>query len=193
MHTIPETTAIMLARATARMRVAAGQRSDDAEYDGGQRRVRSQHEDAAGAEQRISQQRHDRRIKTIDARHADATAWQCRQAPTSSPIRHPATMSWLPAEHLAWRRVASPGSQRSQPICFGISRNSYSRRTMLSAESASTKGPVGLLAGEEGRPCDQVLSHGPSPAPHRQRDLIARRPTAGGIRWRSRGCRRRST
>ena len=51
-------------------RVAAGQRQDDGEDDGRQRRVGSQHQDAAGAEQRIGQQRHDRRVEAVDARHA---------------------------------------------------------------------------------------------------------------------------
>ena len=52
------------------MRVSAGQRKDDAEDDGGQRRIRSQDQNAAGAEQRIGQQRHDGRVEAVDARHA---------------------------------------------------------------------------------------------------------------------------
>ena len=50
--------------------VAARQRQDDGEDDGGQRRVGPQHEDAAGTEQRVGQQRHNRRVESVDARHA---------------------------------------------------------------------------------------------------------------------------
>ena len=70
MHTVPETIAIMPARATARMRIAAGQRQDDGEDDGGQRRIRPEHQDAAGPEQRVGEQRHDRRVEPVDAGHA---------------------------------------------------------------------------------------------------------------------------
>ena len=49
-------------------RVAAGQRQDNGEDDRGQRGVGAQHQDAAGTEQRIGQQRDDRRVETVDAR-----------------------------------------------------------------------------------------------------------------------------
>ena len=52
------------------VRIAAGQRQDDAEDDGGQRRVRTQDQDAARSEQRIGQQRDDRRIEAVDPGHA---------------------------------------------------------------------------------------------------------------------------
>src|SRR5512139_453550 len=50
-------------------RVAVGQRQDDGEDDRGERRVGAQHQDAAGAEQRIREQRDDRRVEAVDARH----------------------------------------------------------------------------------------------------------------------------
>jgi hypothetical protein len=50
--------------------IAPGQRSDDAENDGCQSRIRPQDEDAAWAEQGVDQQRYDRRIQTMDARQA---------------------------------------------------------------------------------------------------------------------------
>ena len=44
MHTMPETIAIVLATATARMRIAAESGDDDREDHGRERRVRSEHE-----------------------------------------------------------------------------------------------------------------------------------------------------
>ena len=70
MHTVPDTTAIMPASATARSGVAAGQRQHDGEDDRRQRGVRSQHQDPAGAEQRVGEQRNDGRVETVDAGHA---------------------------------------------------------------------------------------------------------------------------
>ena len=50
--------------------VSAGERQHDAEDHGGERGVRSQDQNAAGAEQRVGQQRHDGRVEPIDPRHA---------------------------------------------------------------------------------------------------------------------------
>ena len=50
--------------------IATGQRNDNAEDDSCQRRVRTQHEDAAGAEQRVDQQRYDRCVQTANAGQA---------------------------------------------------------------------------------------------------------------------------
>ena len=52
------------------LRVARRERQHDREDHGRERGVRAQHEDAARAEQRVSEQRHDRRVEAVDARHA---------------------------------------------------------------------------------------------------------------------------
>jgi hypothetical protein len=52
------------------VRIAAGQGKDDAEDDRGQRRIRTQDEDAARPEQRIGQQRDYRRVQAVDPGHA---------------------------------------------------------------------------------------------------------------------------
>ena len=51
-------------------RIATRQRQDNAEDDSCQGRVRAQHENAAGAEQRVGQQRYDRCVETVDAGQA---------------------------------------------------------------------------------------------------------------------------
>ena len=52
------------------LRIAGGERHDHGEDDGGQRGIRAQHHDAAGAEQRVGKQRNDRRVETVDAGQA---------------------------------------------------------------------------------------------------------------------------
>ena len=52
------------------LRVARRQRQHDREDHGRQRGVRAEHEDAARAEHRVGEQRHDRRVEAVDARHA---------------------------------------------------------------------------------------------------------------------------
>ena len=64
-------------------RIATRQRNDNAEDDSCQRRVRSQHEDAAGAEQRVDQQRYDRCVQTVDARQA-----RCHRVGNSNRDQH---------------------------------------------------------------------------------------------------------
>ncbi len=70
MQTSPETIAIMPASATARIGSPRGQRQHDGENERGQRRIRPEHQDAARAEQRVGQQRDDRRVEAVDAGHA---------------------------------------------------------------------------------------------------------------------------
>ena len=70
MHTTPDTIAIMLASATARCGSPADSGSTTARMIGGQRRIGPEHEDAARTEQRVGEQRHDRRVEAVDAGHA---------------------------------------------------------------------------------------------------------------------------
>ncbi|MNF79943.1 hypothetical protein D3C84_621740 [compost metagenome] len=51
-------------------RVAAGKRQHHGEDQRGERRVRAEHQNAAGAEQGVGQQRNDGGIQAVDARHA---------------------------------------------------------------------------------------------------------------------------
>jgi hypothetical protein len=51
-------------------RVAAGQRQDDREDHGGQRGIRPEDHDPAWSEQRVGEQRNDRRVQAVDAGHA---------------------------------------------------------------------------------------------------------------------------
>jgi len=65
MQTIPATIAIALERKGAR-RVCVGLRDDDRENQRRERRIRTQHEDAARAEHGVDKQRNDRRVETVD-------------------------------------------------------------------------------------------------------------------------------
>ncbi|MDT4839022.1 hypothetical protein FQZ97_728010 [compost metagenome] len=51
------------------LRVAAGQRQHDRENDGNQRRIRPEHQETTGAEQRVGQQRNDGGVQAIDTRN----------------------------------------------------------------------------------------------------------------------------
>jgi hypothetical protein len=51
-------------------RIAERQGQNDAEDDRGERRIRSEHEDAAGTEQRVDEKRDDGGVKTVNRRHA---------------------------------------------------------------------------------------------------------------------------
>ena len=67
MHTRPDTTAIMPASATARIGSPPDSGSTTARITRGQRGVRPQHQDAAGTEQRVSEQRDDGGVQAVDA------------------------------------------------------------------------------------------------------------------------------
>ena len=107
--------AIMPASAMARAGSPPRKRQHHREDEGRERRVGAQHEDAAGSEQGIGQQGHDRRVEPVDAGHArrdrigDAHRHQHRGQTT------PATMSWRSQERWYSRKVTTPGNQRIQP------------------------------------------------------------------------------
>ena len=114
-HTAPETIAIMLASATARCGSPPDSGSTTAEDDGGQRRVRPEHQDPARPEQRVGQQRDDRRVEPVDAGHArrhrigDADRHQHRR-------QHEARRRCRAAARRdrSEAACASPGSQRAR-------------------------------------------------------------------------------
>ena len=95
-------------------RVAARQRQDDGEDDGSQRRVGSQHKDAAGTEQRVGQQRNDRRVESVDARHArchrigdpDGHQHRCQHQSGDDIVAQPGRL--VAAQRLQTRQPASP-------------------------------------------------------------------------------------
>ena len=70
MQTTPETIAIALASATARCGSPADSGSTTARITRRQRGIRAEHQDAARAEQRVGEQRHDRGVEAVDARNA---------------------------------------------------------------------------------------------------------------------------
>ena len=60
----------MLARATARIGSPAESGSTTARITGGERGIRPQHQNAAGTEQRVGEQRDDRGVQAVDSRDA---------------------------------------------------------------------------------------------------------------------------
>ncbi len=95
-------------------RVACRKWQQNSEDHGCQRRIRPQHQDATGAEQRVGEQRHDGGVQSVDSRHArchgisDSDRHQHRGQHQS---RHQVTRqpcALVAREHLQARQPAPP-------------------------------------------------------------------------------------
>ena len=98
--------------------IAGRQRNDRRGDDGGQRRIRAQHQDAAGPEDSVGDQRHDRSIQTVDrgqpgsfgVTHPDRNENGSEHQPGHDIFRQPGALvrpqrgqSWdPPAQALGW-------------------------------------------------------------------------------------------
>ena len=143
------------ARATAAHRIAGRQRQHDGEDDRRERGIRPQHQDAAGPEHRVGQQRHDRRVEPVDAR-------QARRDRVGDADRHQHGRQHEPGHEV----VAQPGRFVARATWPGPGSQRIPRAAAVSCRRGTA--PRHFLPGGSGRRLEE-----PAPDPTPMRSMIA--------------------